>query len=59
MSLATSATSWRLRTNFRLEEVYLYHLTPATPERSRAFFLDYVKTANELHEQAKEKLHAK
>jgi len=42
----------RLRTNFRLEAVYLYHLIPATPARSRAFFLDYVKTANELHERA-------
>jgi hypothetical protein len=26
----------RLRTNYRLEDVYLYHLIPATPERSRA-----------------------
>jgi Domain of unknown function (DUF4105) len=42
----------RLRTNYRLEDVYLYHLIPATPERSRALFLDYVKTANELHERA-------
>ena len=25
----------RLRTNFRREAVYLYHLIPATPERSR------------------------
>jgi hypothetical protein len=42
----------RLRTNYRrYEDVYLYHLIPATPERSRAFFLDYVKTANELHDQ--------
>jgi hypothetical protein len=42
----------RLRTNFRLEAVYLYHLIPATPARSRALFLDYVKTANELHKRA-------
>jgi Domain of unknown function (DUF4105) len=42
----------RLRTNYRLEAVYLYHLIPATPERSRALFLDYVKTANRLHERA-------
>ena len=42
----------RLRTNFRLEAVYLYHLIPATPQRSRALFLDYVKSANELHERA-------
>jgi Domain of unknown function (DUF4105) len=32
----------RLRTNYRLEDVYLYHLIPATPERSRALFLDYL-----------------
>jgi hypothetical protein len=42
----------RLRTNFRLEDVYLYRLIPATPERSRALFLDYLKSANELHERA-------
>src|SRR3981189_1957082 len=30
----------------------LYRLIPATPERSRALFLDYIKTANELHERA-------
>jgi hypothetical protein len=41
----------RLRTNFRLEAVYLYHLIPATPKRSRALFLDYVKTANELRDR--------
>ena len=41
----------RLRTNFRREAVYLYHLIPATPQRSRALFLDYVKTANELHDR--------
>jgi len=41
----------RLRTNYRLEDVYLYHLIPATPERSRALFIDYVKSANELHER--------
>jgi hypothetical protein len=41
----------RLRTNYRLEDVYLYHLIPATPERSRALFLDYVKSANRLHER--------
>ena len=28
----------RLRTNFRLEAVYLYHLIPATPRRYRALF---------------------
>jgi hypothetical protein len=42
----------RLRTNYRLEDVYLYRLIPATPERSRALFLDYLKTGNDLHQQA-------
>jgi hypothetical protein len=42
----------RLRTNYRLEDVYLYHLIPATPERARALFLDYIQSANELHERA-------
>jgi len=42
----------RLRTNYRLEDVYLYRLIPATPERSRALFLDYVKTANQLRNRA-------
>ncbi len=42
----------RLRTNYRLEDVYLYHLIPATPERSRALFLDYLQSANELHDRA-------
>jgi hypothetical protein len=31
----------------------LYHLIPATPERSRALFLDYIKTTNDLHERAR------
>jgi Domain of unknown function (DUF4105) len=42
----------RVRTNYRLEDVYLYRLTAATPEKARALFLDYVKSANELHERA-------
>ena len=42
----------RLRTNYRLEDVYLYRLIPATPERARALFLDYIATANKLHERA-------
>jgi Domain of unknown function (DUF4105) len=41
----------RLRTNYRFEDVYLYHLIPATPARSRALFLDYIKTANELRDR--------
>ena len=43
----------RLRTNYRLEDVYLYHMIAATPERARALFLDYIASANELHERAK------
>ena len=42
----------RLRTNYRLEDVYLYRLIAATPERARALFLDYVQSGNELHERA-------
>jgi hypothetical protein len=39
----------RLRTNYRHnEEVYLYRTT-ATPEWSRALFLQYLARANELH----------
>jgi hypothetical protein len=40
----------RLRTNFRHnEEVYLYRTT-ATPDWSRALFLQYLLRANQLHE---------
>jgi hypothetical protein len=39
----------RVRTNYRLEDVYLYRVIAATPEEARALFLDYVKSANELH----------
>ena len=42
----------RLRTNYRLEDVYLYRMMAATPETARALFLDYLQTANELHERA-------
>ena len=39
----------RVRTNYRQgEEVRLYH-TRRTPDQARAIFLDYLKTANELH----------
>ena len=41
----------RLRTNYRGEHVYLYHLVYNTPERARAILLDYVKRMNELAEQ--------
>jgi hypothetical protein len=41
----------RLRTNYRTgEEVYLYRTT-ATAEAARMIFLDYLRSANELHEQ--------
>jgi len=40
----------RLRTNYRHgEDLYLYH-TRATPAHARAVFLDYLKTANYLHD---------
>jgi hypothetical protein len=42
----------RLRTNYRLEDVYLYRLSAATPKLGRALFLDYLNTANALHEHA-------
>jgi hypothetical protein len=41
----------RLRTNYRGEEVYLYHTT-ASAERTRAIFLEYLKHLNQLHERA-------
>lgn len=41
----------RLRSNYRQgEEVYLYHIR-ATPEAARAFFLDYLRSVNGLHEK--------
>jgi hypothetical protein len=41
----------RLRTNYRTgEEVYLYR-TVATPAAARDIFLDYLRSANEMHEQ--------
>ena len=42
----------RLRTNYRLEDVYLYRLIAAIPERARALFLDYITTATKLHDRA-------
>ena len=41
----------RVRTNYRLEDVYLYRLTTATAEKARGLFLDYIKSANQLHER--------
>jgi Domain of unknown function (DUF4105) len=39
----------RDRTNYRHEDIYLYRTT-ASPERSRAMFLDYVRSLNDLHQ---------
>jgi len=41
----------RLRTNYRHEDLYLYRLLPATPEKSRELFLDYLRTANRFHQR--------
>jgi hypothetical protein len=40
----------RLRSNYRGEEVYLYH-TIVSAERARAIFLEYLKHLNELYER--------
>ena len=42
----------RSRGGYRLEDVYLYRLIAATPEKARALFLDYIESANELHKRA-------
>jgi len=39
----------RLRTNYRREDVYLYH-TLASPEQARQRFREYINTLNTLHE---------
>jgi Domain of unknown function (DUF4105) len=39
----------RLRTNYRREDVYLYH-TLASPAQARQRFLEYINTVNTLHE---------
>jgi hypothetical protein len=39
----------RLRTNYRREDVYLYH-TLASPDQARERFREYINTANVLHE---------
>jgi hypothetical protein len=39
----------RLRTNYRREDVYLYH-TLATPAQARQRFREYINTINVLHE---------
>src|SRR5256714_9442365 len=40
----------RLRTNYRHEDIYLYHTT-APPDRARGRFLEYVRSLNALHTQ--------
>jgi hypothetical protein len=40
----------RLRTNYRHEDIYLYHLT-APPDRARERFLEYVHSLNALRTQ--------
>ena len=40
----------RLRTNYRHEDIYLYHLT-ASPNRARQRFLEYVHSLNALRTQ--------
>ena len=41
----------RLRTNYRHEEVYLYHVK-ISPEHARKIFLQYLGHLNELHDKA-------
>jgi hypothetical protein len=40
----------RLRTNYRHEDIYLYHTT-ASPDRARERFLEYVRSLNALRTQ--------
>lgn len=40
----------KLRSNYRGDDVYLYH-TRATPEQARAFFLDVAQRVNQLRDQ--------
>ncbi len=42
----------RLRTNYRREDVYLYH-TLASPAQARQRFREYINTINTLHENAR------
>ena len=41
----------RLRTNYRGEQVYLYHVN-ISPEHARKIFLQYLKQLNQLHDKA-------
>jgi len=40
----------KLRTNYRGDDVYLYH-AHATPEQARALFVDVMERVNQLHEK--------
>jgi hypothetical protein len=42
----------RLRTNYRREDVYLYH-TLASPAQARERFREYINTLNAIHENAR------
>ncbi len=50
--LADERDSIRVRSNYRGEDVYLYH-TLASPAQARERFLEYMKALNELHDQAR------
>jgi hypothetical protein len=50
--LADERDSIRVRSNYRHEDVYLYH-TLASPAQARERFLEYVTAMNELRDQAR------
>ena len=50
--LADERDSIRVRSNYRHEDVYLYH-TLASPAQARERFLEYIKAINELHDHAR------
>jgi hypothetical protein len=50
--VADERDSIRLRSNYRHEDVYLYH-TLASPAQARERFLEYIKAMNTLHDHAR------
>jgi Domain of unknown function (DUF4105) len=50
--VADERDSIRVRTNYRHEQVYLYH-TLASPAQARERFLEYIKAMNELRDHAR------
>jgi hypothetical protein len=50
--VADERDSIRVRTNYRHEDVYLYH-TLASPAQARERFLEYIKALNGLHDRAR------